>query len=112
MLSRTDKILDVLISLMLILTTIFIVARCCRKDEVVVQPTGNVDITDGPVVYSDTGAIEVIIDNSDFTIVSTTAFGGVFRIVDDDAGVVCWIYLGGDPGGISCLPIEQTRLDR
>lgn len=109
---RKEKILTLVSILILILTAIFVVARCCRKDEVAVQQTGNVDITDGPVVYSDTGAIEVIIDNSDFTIVSTTAFGGVFRIVDDDAGVVCWIYLGGDPGGISCLPIEQTRLDR
>ena len=34
----------------------------------------------------------------------------VSRFVDLDAGVVCWIYEGNERGGISCLPIDQTRL--
>ena len=35
---------------------------------------------------------------------------GVYRVVDAKAGVVCWIYVGYDKGGICCLPIEQTDI--
>lgn len=31
------------------------------------------------------------------------------RTIDTQAGVVCWIYFA--TGGISCLPISQTKLD-
>lgn len=31
----------------------------------------------------------------------------VYRVVDAVAGVVCWTY---DGTGISCLPIEQTKI--
>jgi len=34
------------------------------------------------------------------------------RYVDTEAGVTCWIYSNGYQGGISCLPIEQTKLDK
>lgn len=33
---------------------------------------------------------------------------GISRFIDDEAGVVCWVYYYG----ISCLSISQTRLDR
>lgn len=42
----------------------------------------------------------------------------VERFVDNDAGVVCWIYSDGSvapegqAGGISCIPLEQTDLAR
>ncbi len=32
------------------------------------------------------------------------------RFIDEEAGVVCWVYKAGYAGGISCLSIEQTRL--
>lgn len=32
----------------------------------------------------------------------------VHRYVDEEAGVVCWVYMDG----IDCLPIEQTRLEQ
>jgi hypothetical protein len=32
------------------------------------------------------------------------------RIIDEEAGVICWVYKAGYAGGISCLPLEQTRL--
>lgn len=36
---------------------------------------------------------------------------GVTRFVDKEAGVVCWkYYLGGAGGGISCLPLKDTKL--
>lgn len=35
----------------------------------------------------------------------------VNRIFDDQAGVVCWIYHNNNQGGISCLPVSQTKLD-
>lgn len=37
---------------------------------------------------------------------------GVNRFVDNEAGVVCWIYSGGNQGGISCLPINETLLSQ
>ena len=35
----------------------------------------------------------------------------VFRIVDTDAGVVCWVVSAYNRSGISCLPLEETLLD-
>lgn len=40
---------------------------------------------------------------------------GLFRYVDSDAGVVCWVsktYDGLRGTGMSCLPIEDTMLGR
>lgn len=34
----------------------------------------------------------------------------ITRHIDEEAGVVCWVYSYGYQGGISCLPIEDTRL--
>ena len=35
----------------------------------------------------------------------------VSRYIDTQAGVVCWILRTGYAGGVSCLPIGQTRLE-
>lgn len=32
--------------------------------------------------------------------------GGIYRTIDRDAGVVCWVF----HDGISCLPIHETKL--
>ena len=34
----------------------------------------------------------------------------VTRFIDEEAGVVCWEYDGYRSGGISCLPIDETKL--
>jgi hypothetical protein len=34
----------------------------------------------------------------------------ITRHMDEEAGVVCWVYSNGYQGGISCLPIGDTRL--
>ena len=34
---------------------------------------------------------------------------GINRVVDVEAGVVCWMLYGS---GISCLPISETLLDK
>ena len=34
----------------------------------------------------------------------------ITRFIDEEAGVVCWIYTGYNKGGISCLPIKDTAL--
>jgi uncharacterized protein YceK len=34
----------------------------------------------------------------------------VRRIVDEEAGVVCWIHKDTYQGGISCLPLSETKL--
>lgn len=38
--------------------------------------------------------------------------GNVRRFVDDEANVVCWIYSAGYKGGISCLPLGETSLQK
>jgi len=38
--------------------------------------------------------------------------GAVFRVTDEEAGVVCWVYIGYQKGGISCLPRGDTRLGK
>jgi len=50
-------------------------------------------------------------DTKDTEVVGLT--DSVFRVVDEEAGVVCWIYSsGGYKGGIDCMRIEETDLDR
>jgi len=43
------------------------------------------------------------------TLTSELGFG-VTRIIDEEAGVVCYIYARGYAGGISCLPLSETGL--
>ena len=35
---------------------------------------------------------------------------GAYRFIDHQAGVVCWVYANYGKGGISCLPLIETRL--
>jgi hypothetical protein len=35
---------------------------------------------------------------------------GIERYMDNEYGVVCWVYKSGYAGGISCLPISDTLL--
>ncbi len=37
---------------------------------------------------------------------------GVYRFIDDEAGVVCWIFKGSQRAGLSCLPLGHTILGR
>jgi len=39
-----------------------------------------------------------------------SSVGTVYRYIDAEAGVVCWIVDGGYNGGMSCLPIGETDL--
>jgi hypothetical protein len=43
--------------------------------------------------------------------VTTGGMSTVSRYVDTEAGVVCWLLKTGYAGGISCLPIDETRLE-
>lgn len=35
---------------------------------------------------------------------------GVARFIDDEAGVVCWMFYS--KGTLSCLPLSETKLDK
>lgn len=35
---------------------------------------------------------------------------GVERVVDEEAGVVCYKFTGYNKGGISCVPLNETDL--
>lgn len=37
---------------------------------------------------------------------------GLSRFTDEDAGVVCYVYYYSGGGGIDCLPISETKLER
>ena len=45
-------------------------------------------------------------------VIYSTKISGLLRVVDEDAGVVCWVWVGPQGVGIDCLPLEQTRLER
>jgi len=42
------------------------------------------------------------------TVANDDWIGTVRRVVDQEAGVACWVYARA---GISCLPLSQTTLD-
>lgn len=45
--------------------------------------------------------------------IESNSYDAVNRVVDDEAGVVCYTFDSGSyAGGISCIPISQTRLVR
>jgi len=39
-----------------------------------------------------------------------TTFGNITRHTDTEAGVVCWVFQDSHKGGISCLPLADTKL--
>jgi len=93
-----------------------VVFQNCSADEVTVQQTDSVDIgSDGPVLpdgcvdFGDYIQCGYFDDYDDSVVVHRGAMIKVYRVTDDEAGVVCWI---SDDGSMDCLPIEQTRLDR
>ena len=49
--------------------------------------------------------------DSETFLISDRIQPGINRVIDKEAGVVCWVYKGLDRGGIDCLPISQTQLD-
>ncbi len=50
--------------------------------------------------------------NSTFWQISNTRLSGVYRTLDEEAGVVCWVYSSIDKGGIDCMPISETKLEK
>lgn len=33
----------------------------------------------------------------------------VMRFIDEEAGVACWVAIGYNRGGISCVPLDQLK---
>jgi hypothetical protein len=52
------------------------------------------------------------ISNQVVTLASGWLGEGVYRLEDPVADIACWIAKGYQTIAISCLPIEQTDLDR
>ena len=57
---------------------------------------------------SDSYQLKLSESASPYTIVNNN----IVRIIDEEAGVVCWIYSHSKlrEGGISCLPLDETNL--
>ena len=55
-----------------------------------------------------------IADGVELTKLYSTDLGlsGVYRFVDREAEVICWIFISSYKGGISCLPLDETGLDQ
>lgn len=45
----------------------------------------------------------------DCTQVTSGSLSGVYRCVDEDAQVVCWVWTGYNQGGIDCMPFSEVR---
>lgn len=43
--------------------------------------------------------------------IATEVAPDVYRFIDEEAGVVCYVYEFVKRGGISCLSVEQTKLE-
>ena len=66
------------------------------------------------VPQQDAGIVRSAQGTPDITVIHLPLHN-VYRFVDDEAGVICYILarkVGGEEGGISCLPISETKLDR
>jgi len=58
----------------------------------------------------ESGSTQVM--SGDLVLVATTGgYGNVWRFIDTKADVACWLILGMERGGISCLPLSDTALE-
>lgn len=52
-----------------------------------------------------------IVETSNITKLIDIGNEGVYRVIDDYAGVVCYVYSGiGEDSGIDCMPLADTKL--
>lgn len=51
-------------------------------------------------------------DDTGFRQIGGSALSGVYRTVDEQAGVACWVFSSVEKGGIACMPISETKLGR
>ena len=52
-----------------------------------------------------------IVETSKITKLIDIGNEGVYRVIDDYAGVVCYVYSGiGEDSGIDCMPLADTKL--
>lgn len=47
------------------------------------------------------------VTNDDFILIYDDGLHDVYRFVDRQMGVVCWVYDGFKAGGISCIPLAH-----
>lgn len=46
--------------------------------------------------------------DGDFVLIYNSAYYTMYRFIDKEMGVACWVYDGLKEGGISCIPLAQT----
>ena len=44
---------------------------------------------------------------ADFETIANAFYHSIYRVIDKEAGVVCWLY---NKGGMDCMPISDTAL--
>lgn len=49
-------------------------------------------------------------DSAPISVMKMNYRASLVRMIDEQAGVVCWAIEGGTYEGLSCLPVEETRL--
>ena len=79
-----------LLTILALILIVAILSSCADLEE------GSVPSSDLEVVYSLGTTLDGII---------------VVRFIDEEAGVVCYLFKGYKTGGLSCLPLSQTALE-
>ena len=54
--------------------------------------------------------IEPVVDDPNIKTVEISALTYISRYVDGEAGIVCYVFIGYEKGGIDFLPIDETSL--
>ena len=60
-----------------------------------------------------TGTVSTVGENKDYKTISLAGYiMNVGRVIDEEAGVVCYVAVGMEKGGLSCLPLSETYLSK
>ena len=64
-----------------------------------------------PTPAPDTQMFNDVVETDNVTKLIDIRNQGVYRVIDDYAGVVCYVYSGmGEESGIDCMPLADTKL--
>lgn len=56
-----------------------------------------------------TGCISEGMNGNEYQNEPKTVHDNVIRFVDEEAGVVCYLYRGPQQGGLSCIPFSEVN---
>jgi hypothetical protein len=51
-------------------------------------------------------------DTSNGSVSKVNGTNGTYRVIDNEAAVVCYVLINPYGAGVDCLPMDETRLKR